>query len=207
MVLEQSLLKPEISSEEAKEILTGLEDIVGLPDQSIFFITLVYLGLKNSAEVALPFYEWYKGYDQQAYQEDVEHLAQAITQLGLVFEKHVSASTEEDLQEGYAPIYTTFYFGKSRATAEKLKEAFLSHSNSVGELLGFPQSAVEAFPSNSLEGWPPKELEGREELKFLYFVPSKNSWEQEMKFLMDNVRAVERLIPDLYKRMKNKSSE
>ncbi len=188
-------------TENQRKLLDELQDLWPLTNQDIFVIALVYLGLKPAAKIDLTFQKGPSDYTEQNYEQDIDQVRQFIRKMGLWYEQQKIDPEENDEDQ---TIWTSFYIGTSPQKAAGLHQAF-SHGkkDEKAKLLGYPDTAIQAYPENSVRGLP-TELSRSDMAPFMYFVPSRENWVEEIETLQESVRLVRQLMPELYQRMVRK---
>jgi hypothetical protein len=95
------------------------------------------------------------------------------------------------------------FLARDQAQANKLAEAVASDDSvQIGELLGFPSSAIAAFVSKDMlpvAEWPlSTESVDKESMRFLNHMVSRENWKQEISYLPGFSRRIKELSDKIY---------
>jgi hypothetical protein len=185
-------------TEKVKEQLNKLEQLTILPDSELLQVVLVHLDLKPAAVITVPVWEPLADLDQ-SFRSELQQLTAIFRQMGIFYEKKThQVLTEEagDLPE------EIFYISKSPQHTVKLRDAFGRGNEQLrAELLGYPQTAIEAFMKGESASIDNLEINDQPEEPFLYFRPSQNHWQEELATLRPKIATVKTLMPRLYERL------
>ncbi len=139
----------------------------------------------------------------EEFSKELKEIKKACEELGLLYESE--EVKEENAFVSFSIIISKDEEGLNRfSNAEKEKD-----DKTMGLLLGFPQTSVEAFNSeksldfevflvNELPEEERKELEEEGVIKFLNFQPSKEHWREELDQARKNQALIKEKTPQLY---------
>lgn len=165
-----------------------------------------YLGFKSSlVEVSDS-----DGQDIETHENEIENIFRL---LGLQFIKQRmffdEDSPEVKEEAWYLPGYRTDYIiGKQKIPDFARKYIGKTRGNGpvdhreFGTLMGIPQAAIEEFVSGSREGFLPSSMPADiPEAKFLWFTPSEDHWQEEIRPVTELANKVKKISPTMYGRI------
>ncbi|NQV88931.1 MAG: hypothetical protein HQ488_01230 [Parcubacteria group bacterium] len=142
-------------------------------------IVLVILGLKPATEL-----------DLAPWNSDESDVEKALSEAGLVYEK----------KDGNDKDWVSYLIGSRRKDVELLSKLDPSRDHRLyGELMGFPQTAVEAFETGSLLDI---ENEPRNPDNVIQMRLSKDHWQEELKTLERWNTALKQFTPEIHQELK-----
>lgn len=183
-----------------QDLIKKLESFYFLPTGSIVDIICVYKKIKPATIVDI-FHD--PDYPEEYFHQDVASVAETLKSLGLPYSIE-TVSVDEEFEEAHIII------AQNKEKLEKVKAASVNAEKgwdrSIGEALGYPQTAIEAF-INGTTTKPselPEEVRDSDHIKFLGFLLSRDHWQEELEEVRKRADMVRQTAPDLYNKIVKK---
>ncbi len=186
------------SSQNISEAIASLEDIDMLAIDKAW-ILLVFAGLKPTALLTLESGIWADGEAEKQIDEKTWFNLQLILdQLAVKYSTHTSIMGGQK----HMQIMNIFVSKKTRLIEEVASAHEHGNDRLLGELFGFPPTAVQAFldddcldPSALPQSTTDVDFEA---MKFLNHRLSKRNWREEVSYLPKYAEQVKQLSPAVY---------
>ncbi len=178
-------------------------------------LILVWKGYKKATEIGLG--------DKNEYREESkDHISQnaekLFTDLGLSFAKIVPNTEEGGEHHDKAHLGSAYFENYIVAGKKEDAELLLSYldingpqvsDSQYGAMYGFPKTAVEAFANREREDQDqvlgrdelPEEIQAQDYAAFIWFMLSKDHWQQELEEIKERAETIKSIDPALYERM------
>jgi hypothetical protein len=198
--------KPEkIERKLSKELIEKIENFPYFSDQDKAVFILTAEGIKPAGFVSLS----QQAYSPESMQQAIQETETLVAEAGLSHEtKNLYTATQNGERK---PLSTNVIFSSDRNVLGELSKEFeqgdvnKQNHKRVGELLGFPKTAVESFEKNetlaSEELDLPPEVKYDEALDFAPFTMSREHWQEEYPVIKQWAEHLKETSPEVYQRL------
>jgi len=189
------------------DLVEQVEKFPSLADEDKANLFLVATHFKQAGIIGPPPQSVSRGeYSEEKFQQNLKELEALCNQMGLSWKtRDLNAEHEGELLVRAAGVYVS----RDEKTIEELFEKFGNDHKRVGELLGYPPTAT----ANYEHDVPPPEIDFPDEVKyspameFRGFQMTSEHWQEEFKTVEKWARAIQRIDPELYRRMTSVSDK
>jgi len=187
-----SILINMTSNSMSKEYIYSIEDLPFRPID-IWYVFLVVFGKKSSSWLFISSDIWRDGQTAKHLNQNIINSIKAVFDaVGLKYEFRISISNAGISQSDVGPERLSenceiFIAKNENIISDLVKAVGMCDHKEIGELLGFPITAVEAFATKELIKKSDLEPEIRfsEVASFTQFMLSKENWKDEMAIVAD----------------------